>query len=233
MSMFSRHNERQAADDRQTREEQRPGGLSAIPTTGMRDAVAVPVASESAVSSAGVASTASTSATRSPDDSVLGREDRFEGTLRSQRGLRILGQFQGNIEAATSVLIEEGARVEADLTADEAIIAGEYTGKLVCRQRLEVRSTGQVKGEIETLRLMLHEGGYIDGALHMQKSSIGRDADAARSTESSSTTELSRGSDSVRAGVAPRTSIEVEPEREPAAAPARGSGSSGSRASSR
>jgi cytoskeletal protein CcmA (bactofilin family) len=67
------------------------------------------------------------------------------------------------------VHIEENAQVEADITAEEVVIAGEYTGKLTCRQRVEIRATGRVSGTIDTAKLLLHEGGYFDGELHMQK----------------------------------------------------------------
>ena len=70
---------------------------------------------------------------------------------------------------ATTVHIDEGAKVRADITADEVVIGGDYSGKLVCRQRLEIRATGQVVGHVETFRLMLHEGGSIDGELKMLK----------------------------------------------------------------
>ena len=174
--MFSRHNERPANEDPRFSTTRPPS-----PAIGMRDVIPVQVAPEPAP------------VTR-VEESIVGREDRVEGTIRTQKNLRILGQLQGRIEAAASVTIEEGAKVDADLTADEAIIAGQYAGKLVCRQRLEIRATGLVKGEIETVRLMLHEGGFIDGELHMQKP----EAVKAREAES------------VRGGTAPRSAaIEI------------------------
>jgi cytoskeletal protein CcmA (bactofilin family) len=224
--MFSRHNQN-SGDDRLNRDESRTGGISPLPSTGMRDAIAVPISGEQM----------SSPSPRSDAESVVGREDRFEGTLRVQRGLRVLGQISGKIEAATSVTIDEGAKVEADLTADEAIISGEYSGKLVCRQRLEIRSTGLVKGEIETVRLMLHEGGFIDGALHMQKP-----ASAAAAAG-----ESARTGDSLRSGISPRATSdtaadagslstngsESASEREAAAAGVRATSSGSSRSSSR
>jgi cytoskeletal protein CcmA (bactofilin family) len=92
----------------------------------------------------------------------------LEGTLKVAGTLRVQGTLQGSVEA-TTVHIDEGASVKADITADEVVIGGEYNGKLVCRQRLEIRSTGVVVGQVQTFRLMLHEGGSIDGELKMIK----------------------------------------------------------------
>lgn len=115
-------------------------------------------------------------AARNTDESLVAREDTFEGQLRTNRGVRVMGTVRGGIESAQYVHIEENAQVEADITAEEVVIAGEYTGKLTCRQRVEIRATGRVSGQIDTVKLLLHEGGYFDGELHMQKSTSGQSA---------------------------------------------------------
>lgn len=113
------------------------------------------------------------------ETTVIARADRIEGTLRVAEVLRVLGSVEGRIEA-TTVVIEDGARVNADVLADEVVIAGEYNGKLTCKQRLEVRPSGRVSGQIETLRLMLHEGAAVDGELKMLKQPGLAEAEAIR-----------------------------------------------------
>lgn len=125
------------------------------PPAGTKEAVAVPVDP--------------TPSAAASDESVLAAGDRFEGTFRTARGLRIRGAVEGRIESESHVRIDEDAKVTADVSAEEVVIAGQYSGHLVCRQRLEILPTGRVSGTIETVTLMLHEGGYIDGELHMQK----------------------------------------------------------------
>jgi cytoskeletal protein CcmA (bactofilin family) len=101
-----------------------------------------------------------------PDDSVIAHDDHFEGTFTSRGTVRVEGSVSGRIEAVR-VRIQEGARVEADVIVDEAIIAGEFTGNLTCRQRLEARPTGRISGHVETFKLMLHEGASVEGEMHM------------------------------------------------------------------
>jgi cytoskeletal protein CcmA (bactofilin family) len=142
------------------------------------------------------------------DLSVIARADRLEGTLKVAGTLRIQGTLTGSIEA-TTVQIDEGAQVKADITADEVVIGGEYNGKLVCRQRLEIRSTGVVVGQVQTFRLMLHEGGSIDGELKMIKSpgeegSLGRRArESGRSSPTAIGVSNGAAPDVVAAGAEP------------------------------
>lgn len=127
-----------------------------ITPPGTREALAVPI--NSAPPSAAAS-----------NESMLAAEDHFEGKLRTARGIRILGTVEGSIESDSHVHIDRDAKVTADVSAEEVVIAGQYSGNLVCRQRLEILPTGRVSGSIETVKLMLHEGGYVDGELHMQK----------------------------------------------------------------
>jgi cytoskeletal protein CcmA (bactofilin family) len=149
--MFSRHG------DRPVLQEMRAPATQTMPATGVRDVMPAPVRPElAAMAIAG--------------ESVIGRDDAFEGTLDTQKSVRVLGRFRGRIAAAASVFVEKDATVDADVTTDVMIVAGSYSGKLVCRERLEIRSSGLARGAIETVRLMLDDGGIIDGELHMQHS---------------------------------------------------------------
>lgn len=101
-----------------------------------------------------------------PDDSVIAKDDHLEGTFTSRGTVVVMGSVKGRIEAV-QVRIEDGAKVDADVIVDEAIIAGEFTGNLTCRERLEARASGRINGRVETFKLMLHEGASVEGEMHM------------------------------------------------------------------
>jgi len=101
-----------------------------------------------------------------PEDSVIARDDHLEGTFTSRGTVVVMGSVKGRIEAV-QVRIEDGATVDADVIVDEAIIAGEFTGNLTCRERLEARASGRINGRVETFKLMLHEGASVEGEMHM------------------------------------------------------------------
>jgi cytoskeletal protein CcmA (bactofilin family) len=100
------------------------------------------------------------------DDSVIARDDHLEGTFTSRGTVVVMGSVKGRIEAV-QLRIEDGASVDADVIVDEAIIAGEFTGNLTCRGRLEARASGRINGRVETFKLMLHEGASVEGEMHM------------------------------------------------------------------
>jgi cytoskeletal protein CcmA (bactofilin family) len=101
-------------------------------------------------------------------ESVIGPDDFFDGRYRSERGVRIQGNARGSIESRQYIFVEGGAQVEADLSAEDITISGEFKGKISCRRRLEVTGTGKIQGQVQTALLVVLEGGALDGELHMR-----------------------------------------------------------------
>jgi cytoskeletal protein CcmA (bactofilin family) len=118
--------------------------------------------------------TAPTAPAAAPDrvrlvaESVIGPDDFFDGRYRSERGVRIQGNARGSIESRQYIYVEDGAKVEADLSAEDITIAGDFTGRITCRGRLEVTGSGKIQGHVDTVLLVVQEGGAIDGELNMR-----------------------------------------------------------------
>ena len=93
-----------------------------------------------------------TSLSPGSDDSVIAVDDHLEGTFTSRGTVVVKGSVKGRIEAV-QIRIEDGARVDADVIVDEAIVAGEFTGNLTCRERLEARSSGRISGGLKKCRV--------------------------------------------------------------------------------
>jgi|SRR5579864_698579 len=100
-------------------------------------------------------------------ESLIGEHTSFEGTLRTQGPVRLLGTVQGEIESKSAIIVEEKARVTARLTAQQVTVAGQVDGQIYCDGRVEIRPTGRVTGEINAGALIVQEGAYFDGSSKM------------------------------------------------------------------
>lgn len=153
----------QSADQRGADQSDAPAGMRELPP---QPAKPVMPAYATSPASPATAEPAADETRPGPDDSVIARDDHLEGTFTSRGTVVVMGSVKGRIEAVR-VRIEDGATVDADVIVDEAIIAGEFTGNLTCRERLEARASGRINGRVETFRLMLHEGASVEGEMHM------------------------------------------------------------------
>ena len=96
-------------------------------------------------------------------ESLIGERSNFEGTLKTEGPVRLLGSIQGEIESKSTIYVEEKAHVTARLTGAHVSIAGHVDGQIYCEGRVEIRPTGRVTGEINAGALIVQEGAYFDG----------------------------------------------------------------------
>src|SRR5579864_2208031 len=79
-------------------------------------------------------------------ESLIGEHTSFEGTLKTEGSVRLLGSIQGEIESKSTIIVEEKAHVTARLTAQQVTVAGQVDGQIYCDGRVEIRPTGRVTG---------------------------------------------------------------------------------------
>jgi len=99
---------------------------------------------------------------------VLGRAVALKGELASREDVFIDGDFEGHIRVSgAGVTIGANGRVTAAVEADEIVVEGRIEGSLRARQRLVIRRTGHVTGDVETPRLAIEDGAVFRGRVEM------------------------------------------------------------------
>lgn len=101
--------------------------------------------------------------------SVLGPGITWKGNLRGSGGIRIEGAFEGEITIRGLVVVGETGRVTCeDLQANTVIIAGAVKGNIKA-EKLEIRSTGRVWGDVTTVAFSTEEGAFLRGQVRMEE----------------------------------------------------------------
>lgn len=104
-----------------------------------------------------------------PDDltAFVDEGSEMEGRY-SFRGTAMLnGRFTGEVTTADTLIVGEHGVVKATIHAGTVIVSGEITGEIVATQRVELRPTARVSGQIETPVLSVEDGAMLDGRCHM------------------------------------------------------------------
>ena len=101
-------------------------------------------------------------------ESFVGVDSHFKGDIRSKGTLRIDGSVEGNVEADWLILGEK-ANLKGNVSARGIIVGGTIEGTLTAKELLEIKSKGQVAGDIATPKLMVSEGGILEGRASMAK----------------------------------------------------------------
>lgn len=102
------------------------------------------------------------------EGSRVARGTSFSGTLSSDGNITIEGTFDGELQAKEMIYIDESAKVQADLNADEVVVAGQVTGSIRASRRFHALATAQIGGEVQCAHLVIDEGAEINCTFRMQ-----------------------------------------------------------------
>jgi len=104
-----------------------------------------------------------------PGLSIIGAGMRVVGDISADGVVKIEGAVSGTVRAAKQVLVARGGEVEGDVVSKEAIIGGEVRGAIYAEERVELQATSVVHGDVHTKRLLIQEGGEMNGVLRMSE----------------------------------------------------------------
>ena len=99
--------------------------------------------------------------------SIIGAGLHVVGELATEGIVKIEGSVTGSIRASRQVLVTKGGLVQGDVYTTEAIVGGEVRGSIYADDRIEVQDTSEIHGDIATRRLMVQEGGEVNGHIRM------------------------------------------------------------------
>ena len=101
--------------------------------------------------------------------SVLGSGIIWRGKLSGQGGVRIEGTFEGEVAIEGMVVVGETGKVTCDnVRANTVIVAGGVNGNITA-EKLEIRKTGRVWGDVTIAAFSTEEGGFLRGQITMQE----------------------------------------------------------------
>ena len=109
---------------------------------------------------------APSAASTSKIETIIGPNAHFRGDIQSDGGVRIDGVFEGTIDLTGNLVILEGAKIIADIKANNISISGAVKGNIT-GNRVEILETGRVWGDLTINSLLLNEGAYLRGQTTM------------------------------------------------------------------
>lgn len=131
---------------------------------------------ESAGSASGAKPAAS--ATRN----VLSSDVEIKGTVKFQHDLIVDGKIEGDIQSAGNLTVGENARLKAEIKTGTIVIYGKVHGNMTATDRVELKSSAEVIGDIKAKILTIEAG-----AIFVGKSTVGAPSQAASEPEAKST----------------------------------------------
>jgi cytoskeletal protein CcmA (bactofilin family) len=100
--------------------------------------------------------------------SVLGTGVIWQGSISGSGGVRIEGTFEGQVAMRGILVVGETGRVTCEkIRANTVIVAGAVRGNIIA-QKVEIRATGRIWGDVVTVSFATEEGAFLRGQVTME-----------------------------------------------------------------
>jgi len=98
---------------------------------------------------------------------IIAPGTRVVGEVESTGVVKVEGKVNGTVRADRQVLIAREGTIEGDVLAAEVIVGGRVEGAVTATERIEVQTGAVIHGDVTTKRLVVQEGGEVNGIVKM------------------------------------------------------------------
>ena len=100
----------------------------------------------------------------------IGKSVVIKGELSGSEDLYVDGNVDGKIELRNqSLTIGPNGNVKADISAKSVVIQGKLDGSINASERVELRKSALVTGDVTTQRIAIEEGAFLKGKVDVLK----------------------------------------------------------------
>ncbi len=102
----------------------------------------------------------------------IGKSISIKGDVLGEEDTVIEGRVEGRIELKNHHLtIGANGDVQGEVSAKQVTIVGRVSGNVVATERIELRDSGRLEGDLTTPRLLVQEGSQMNGKISMKPAS--------------------------------------------------------------
>jgi len=122
---------------------------------------------------------------------VLSSDVEIKGIVKFQHDLIVDGKIEGEIHSTGNLTVGENARLKAEIKTGTVVVYGKVHGNLTATERVELKSSAEVVGDIKAKFLTIEAG-----AIFVGKSTVGTPSQGASpSGDSKPSSEPARSPD--------------------------------------
>ncbi|HLF49344.1 MAG TPA: polymer-forming cytoskeletal protein [Methylomirabilota bacterium] len=93
----------------------------------------------------------------------------IEGKYTFSGTVMLNGKFKGEIVSNDTLIIGEKGVINADIRAGQVLVSGEVVGNVQATERVELKRTARVFGDVEAPIIVVEEGVLFEGHCRMTK----------------------------------------------------------------
>lgn len=125
------------------------------------------------------------------DVAHIGKSVVVKGELSGSEDVYLDGEVEGSIELhGHNLTVGPNGRVKANINAKELVILGKVDGNVTGSDRVELRKSAVLVGDIATQRIVIEDGAFFKGGIDIRKDQAPRRDQQSSATQTSTATPV-------------------------------------------
>lgn len=134
---------------------------------------------------------------------VIADDVEITGSIKCATPVRMAGKLNGDLTCGGDVLVEKGAAIKGNVAAASIVVMGIIKGNITAKERIELKGTARVAGDIKGKRLVVEEGVSLVGKSEISTSDVVGDVTADPEPATMKFDDPARDEGAVAAGARP------------------------------
>ncbi len=111
------------------------------------------------------------------DVAHIGKSVVIKGELSGSEDLYLDGEVEGSVELRNhSLTVGPNGRIKANVNAKEVVIHGKVDGNVRGNERVELKKSAVLNGDVVTQRIVIEDGAFFKGSIDIQKGEVKQEA---------------------------------------------------------
>ncbi len=132
--------------------------------------------------------------TGSNSQSIITADAEVTGNIKTNGSLQIDGKVEGDVACGHDVVVGKTGSIKGNTTVNSIVVEGTIEGNITARERIELKSSTRMTGDMKAKRLAVEEGVAFSGKAEITPSGAGE----AKAESRSAAPPAAAGSTAVR-----------------------------------
>ena len=114
---------------------------------------------------------------------VISEDIEVTGSIKAAGSIQFDGKLNGDMTCNGNAVIGQKANIKGNLSVDSITIIGQVSGNITAKDRIELKSTARISGDIKARRLTVEDGVTFIGKSEVNPSTNPSSSNAAPAPE--------------------------------------------------
>ncbi len=94
---------------------------------------------------------------------IIADDVEINGSIKCAGGIKLAGKVNGDVTTTGDLSVEKGAAIKGNVVAASVVVHGMIKGNVMAKERIELKGSARVSGDIKARRLVVEEGVSLVG----------------------------------------------------------------------